>query len=189
MSIVGPDHGGDGVAVALTPAVLKLLSDPAAYQAKLDELDRVKKETAAIVAMVGPAQEIMALRDKANADTAAARLALEQAKMDAERTVSEARNSASQLMAAAEANLKELEGEAVLVRKQMQDERNAVSAAQAEVAAELHKLDDWILEVEFKRGEVEKREAALKGQKDYVERKLTGINEKIAAFQAALGSL
>jgi len=68
--------------------LLAVVANPEVYKAKLDALDAATAENKKYVEALGPASEIVALRDEAKVAVQAAKEALEQAKTNAAQNLS-----------------------------------------------------------------------------------------------------
>jgi trimeric autotransporter adhesin len=185
MSIVA---NSDAAAATVDPfAVAKLLASPTEFAAKLQELEDATIAAESAVALVGPAADILRLKDEAEQDRAAAAVALgnaqhvlADAKKDAADALSSAKQKAAELIAGAESRAAALIADTQQacdeMRKQSADEladakKKSAEAKKAVVAAnnrdvEAQAAKDAATKAEFKanavRDEFEKKLAKIK---------------------------
>lgn len=67
--------------------LLTVVANPGVYKAKIDALDKATEENKKYIALVGPVNEILAMREKTAKDAADSQAALEKAQQDAAATV------------------------------------------------------------------------------------------------------
>ena len=155
--------------------LLAVVANPDVYKAKLDALDAATAENKKYVEAIGPASEIVALRDQAKADAQAKKDALTQAKEEAVQIVSAANAKADEIVSAAQVKANELasaaltaQSEADLAAKQnkaaLAETKKAVAAAEAakataeEKAAELVKA---VADAEAAKADAEATKASI----------------------------
>jgi hypothetical protein len=97
-SITGATSGGMDQMFAL----LKLASDPQAYSEKIQALKDATEQHAAIVALVGPADEVLALREEVKASVKEAKDKVSKAKKDADEIKSKAEAAAAEQLTLAQ---------------------------------------------------------------------------------------
>lgn len=186
--IVGAEHGGVGGVDAFA-ATLKLITDKDELERRLAILQQTKEEAAKVVALAGPASEIVQMRQKLGEDLAAAKKELEQARQQAALLVDEARSRAAGITEEAK----------TLVEQQKQ----ALSAAREQAASIVAEAQRQLAEVEKEREEVRvigqlaadsKKQAerdikaahAIKAEYEQRERTLAAVAEQ---FRASLGKV
>ena len=97
-SITGATSGGMDQMFAL----LKLASDPQVYSEKMQALKDATEQHAAIVALVGPADEVLALREEAKASVKEAKDKVSKAKKEADEIKSKAEAAAAEQLTLAQ---------------------------------------------------------------------------------------
>lgn len=162
--------------------LLQVVSNPKEYEAKVKALEEATAAHAAIVNAVGPASEIPALRDKAAADVAEAKAALEQAKAQAVEIVTQAKAEAASAVKAAKDEAKSIKVKATALQAEATQQRDlanvakqAVDKEQIAVAQLQQQLSEKIAAVEIAKEqldvakqEVEANKAALRKRLDQV---------------------
>lgn len=138
--IVGAEHGGGAGGVDAFAATLKLITDKDELERRLAILQQTKDEAAKVVALAGPASEIVQMRQKLGEDLAAAKKDRDDARQQAAMIVEEARSRAAGITEEAE----------TLVEQQKQ----ALSAARAQAAEIVAEAQRQLAEVEKEREEV-----------------------------------
>ena len=121
--------------------LLTVVSNPALYQEKLQSLESSIAENKKYVDLVGPASDILALKEKAKKDAEDAAEVLENAKQQAAKLVSDANQQASKSIATAKSEADNLKADAQQVvimanALKAQAESAAAKAAQTQVNAE-----------------------------------------------------
>jgi cell division septum initiation protein DivIVA len=187
MSIASDITGGVGGDAAQVFTLLSVVSNPEVYAEKLKALVEATEANKKIVALVGPASEIMQIRKDIEADKAAAKTGLADARKQASTVVSDANKKAKAILAEAsekrdsilaDAQAKQAEAEAFLVREKevaqyLDDQAAMIASREAELKAS--------------KAEVEKlRDEVLAQQKDY-HAKAEALQKKITAFANTLG--
>lgn len=128
-------------------SIATLLGNPAKLKAEYDKLENAKREAERVVALVGPAREVMALREQAKVDANRAAAALAQANDNAQMTMRSTQERAAQLTAHAEQN----------ARSVMESAHRALESAQSKLREVSAKAD----EVERAERESQARIAAM----------------------------
>ncbi len=156
--------------------VLSLIADPSKFSAKLNEFKAAKAAADESIALVGPAQEILSMRDQLKAELAAAQAALAQAERDAERRIAEATAQAARILAQAEADagvakatLESAQEQAAELRKQAAAELTLASQ-ERETAQSMREaneqrgryLDDLRMQTETERAGLQAQRATLR---------------------------
>lgn len=116
--------------------LLKVVADPAAYTAKVKELEEATARYQEVVALAGPASEIVAIREQIAMDQREAKAALADAKTKAAGIVKNAETKAEALLSEADAKAKAELDEAAKKSEEAQaaEERAKVALANAEAA-------------------------------------------------------
>ena len=125
--------------------LLAVVANPDVYKAKLDALDAATAENKKYVEAIGPASEIVALRDEAKAAAQAAKEALAQAKTDAAQLVSNANTKADGIVVAAQSTAETMIATAVAAKDEAdlaakQNKAALLEAKKATAAAEAAKV-------------------------------------------------
>ena len=125
--------------------LLTVVADPKAYQAKIKALEDATAENKKFVELVGPASDIVSLKEKALADTEAAKAALAEAKQKAGELVKAANEKAAGIVADAQAQGAALKqaaqaelDEAKAAKAEAKSAAKAATTRQAEARSEEH---------------------------------------------------
>ena len=157
--------------------LLKVVADPAAYEAKIAELNALITKGEATMKLVGPADEILAAREEVKADKAEAKEALRVAKAKAADMVREAEEKVQRLEQDAQQRANE-QLKAVLVKladtataeaeaKEAADAaRKAEAAAKRNEASAKKRADELKVELEKARKAREEADAYKKSVAD-----------------------
>ena len=129
MSIANNIDGTSGSSSQLFD-LLTVVSNPTLYQEKLQSLEAAIAENKKYVALVGPASDILALKEKAQKDSENAAEVLDSAKQQATELISDAKTQASSIVSTAKSEADNLKADA----QQVVIMANAIKA-QAESAA------------------------------------------------------
>jgi hypothetical protein len=183
-SITGAPAGGDAAQVF---TLLSVMADPVAYNKKLADLVEATEANKKIVELVGPASEILQIRKDIEADKAAAKAELADARKQASATVSDANKKAKAILAEASEKRDSILADA-------QAKQAEVEAALAAANQRAHELDDLAAQLTAREAQLnaaarkveEIREETLAQQKDYYA-KAEALQKKIAAFANTLG--
>lgn len=155
--------------------LLKVVADPAAYTAKVKELEEATARYQEVVALAGPASEIVAIREQVAADQKEAKASLAAAKAKAAGLIKDAEAKAEALLkdATAKANAELAEAseknkEAAATAKQAKGaladaEKTKADAAKAAAAADerIAALDDELAAAKKARMEAEELKATI----------------------------
>jgi hypothetical protein len=114
---------------------ISLVTNPQIYEAKIKSLQAATAENQKFVELIGPATEILALRDKLTADTTAAAAALAEAKVTSVETVKKAQEKAEGIVKDADAKAAKLVSEAQAAA----DDAKAAQAEARKSAADVKK--------------------------------------------------
>lgn len=133
----------DGSSSSANPLMdlLKLVANPEEYSSKIKQMDEATARYNAAIALAGPADQILTLRDRAIEDRKAAEAELASAKKEAADIVAEAKASARQIEKAAKEKAAQVGAEADEHLKAAKSAESAASnamnvAVQREVAAD-----------------------------------------------------
>lgn len=125
--------------------LLAVVANPDVYKAKLDVLDAATAENKKYVEAIGPASEIVALRDQAKADAQAKKDTLAQAKEEAVQIVSNANTKADGIVSAAQSTAETMIASAVAAKDEAdlaakQNKAALLETKKATAAAEAAKV-------------------------------------------------
>ena len=155
--------------------LLSLISNPDAYSKKLKELQASIDEQKKFVELVGPASEIIALREKAKEDNESKAQALSDAKEKATSILSEAKVAASGILSDAAARAEQILAEANAKKDEITNTLSetkaslaaaktaeaAAKTSQATANAKAKELSDILEATEKAKAEAEEAKAAL----------------------------
>lgn len=167
--MISTDITGGNAGASQLLDLLSLVANPQVYEAKIKSLQEATELNRKYVEAVGPANEVLDLRDKAKADRATAASELNAARDAAREAVSDAKKVASDLTKAANdaAVAKKAEAERLVVSAQLQlaeieSRTQALAKSKAELVAQQEKLSAVMAEVEATRNSllVDKTEVA-----------------------------
>lgn len=149
----------DGSAPGNNPLtdLLKVVANPAAYTDKIAELEAATARYEKMVALAGPASEIVALREQAGKDREAAKEALATAKGKANAMIKDAETKAAGITKAAEIDAKTRAVEAA-------DKLSAAKALEAEAQAKLADIQAAEADVAKRAEEAAKTAETLKAE-------------------------
>jgi hypothetical protein len=131
-------------------------ADPKVYQAKLKELQDTADRNQKYVEAVGPASDILILRDQAKTDAADAVQALQDAKDQATQLVSDAQTQAKSIVDAANAEATDTTNEAKLLKATAASAMSVAQTAQANADAAQAKADAAMLANQARAKDLEK---------------------------------
>jgi F0F1-type ATP synthase membrane subunit b/b' len=183
-SITGIPAGNEASQVL---TLLSVMADPVAYNKKLNDLIEATEANKKFAELAGPASEIIEIRKEIEADKAAAKSDLADARRQASSLVADANKKAKSILA--EANQKSDE---IIARAQKKQEEAEAALEVArlrsiELDSQVTMIASREAELAASVAEVEKlREETLSLQKEY-ESKAEELQKKIAAFASALG--
>ena len=118
--------------------LLTVVANPGVYKAKIDALDKATEENKKYIALVGPANEILAMREKIAKDAADSQVALEKAQQDAAAVISDAKVEAKDITKKAQDKAAALNAKAQAAA----DEATAKLAQAEQVLADAQKKQD-----------------------------------------------
>lgn len=121
--------GGSGGDTAQVFSLLAVIANPDLYTQKLTDMVNATEENKKFVALVGPATEILQLKDEAKKDREEARKELQQAKADAAEKKAESARTNKEVLAKAEADAAKIRTDAAELK-----------TAQAALVKEVEKL-------------------------------------------------
>jgi chromosome segregation ATPase len=135
--------------------LLSLVANPKVYEAKIKSLQDATELNRKYVEAVGPANEILDLRDKAKADRAAAASELEAAKASAGEAAANAKKAASDVTknantaaAAKKEEAERLVAAAQVQRAELESRSQSLAKAQTELDKQQEKLAAALIEVD-----------------------------------------
>ena len=170
--------------------ILDLLSlvaaDPKVYQAKLKELQDTADRNQKYVEAVGPASDILVLRDQAKTDAEDAAQTLQDAKAQASQLVADAKAQASSTIAAADAQAADITDEAKLLKSTAASAMSVAQTAQANADKAQAKADAAMATAQARAKDLEKAIAAAQAASAAAD---AAKAEIIAKHQAFIESL
>lgn len=159
--------------VAKTFKMLSLLADPTAYADKMAALQQATDEYNKVLALVGPATEILTLREQVDADRAAAAKELAEAKQDAAKTKQEAKAAAKDVVDTAKAKAaqmttaaQKLEADAAEQVAAVAKREQALNQAADELAARVAAFDVRASELDRAAATLAEQKKALAAERD-----------------------
>jgi len=166
--------------------LLTVVSNPAAYQTKLKALEDATAEHKKYVELVGPASDILKLKEKSQKDAQEAAGVLDSAKQQATSLISDAKAQASDIVALAKTEASKLKADAQDVMDaaklvKTQADRAATQAVQAQA-----KADFAVAEANAKVKELDKAIDDAQAAKDAANALKADILAKHKAFIASL---
>ena len=166
MSITNNIDGSSGNANQLLD-LLSVVSNPKVYEAKVKSLQEAIDQNKKYVELVGPASEVLALRDKAQQDAAEAEKLVEDAKAQALQIVNDGQRRADALVSEAKGQAQKLKNEADELIKEAKQKSADASLAETKANATKVELEKTLLSYEKKIAELEeaKQEAIEAGRK------------------------
>jgi chromosome segregation ATPase len=176
MSLVGPDGSGGGSGDFL--AVAALLADSGRLQALYKELEDKKAQAQAVIALAGPASEILQIRASIDSELESAKAEHRKAKEERDSIVASALAQAAQTTenAAQRSNSARVDAAAILAEA---DRRLAAASAVKDGA------DKRLAEVANQEVNLRVWEDKLKGQLADLLAQQSILNERVAALRAA----
>jgi chromosome segregation ATPase len=175
--------GGDAAQVF---SLLAVVADPDAYGAKLKKLVAATEEHKKFVALVGPADQIAALRVEATADRAAAAQELSAAITEAKRLKDEGKSAAKSLTDAATKALEDAKAKAAQVRAEIQQELIAAKAATSALAEQVAAAAAAEKDAKDRVAALAKLQAETKAERDAAMAERKALTAKIEAFAKGL---
>jgi len=172
MSLSGPDQGTGGDSFG---AMVALLADPNRLQAKYADLAQRQKAAEDAVALVGPAQDVLRLRDEAQADREAAAALL-----------ADANTRATGMVERAAANAAEQERRAEETAQAVLDH---AGAAKAEADASIAQLAESRSALATERQALDKLSSDLEAQRQAQEAHLHDLAAREEALAAKVAKL
>lgn len=185
---------GGGVSGSLTgsggasaDAILRLLSDPTALQAKVEQLDKAEKKASAVIALVGPAEQIPALHEKASEAFRQASAKLEWAERESATILATARLDAQAAITEAESKATaavEFEASVKLAcEKALSDAKKILDDAEARRVQMETGLSARKVELDRALAEVSAKSQAMKIEREVLEAEKARIEAKFVTIQ------
>jgi len=174
MSIVGNMPGESGKLLEM----LQIISDKGLYESRIAQFEEVKRQANEAIALVGPAAEVMNLRDAAKADREAAAAELQRSAKERQDAAKEAQEAGARVLAAAQASANKAESDAGAAVAE-----SARRAAGYDAAAKA--AERALEEAKTKAGDIAAKEAALLEFDAALDAKSKVLDERIAKIAAA----
>jgi hypothetical protein len=165
---------------------LKLLADPVELERRYAALREAEEQANSVIALAGPASQILTMRRQIEEELAAAKAALGDARMQASLLVDTARQKAQEIEA--EARAKQEENDAAIVAIRLEEEQ-ALATAKANMAAADSLKKEYLsklVAVDNAKEQVEAETDALRGARVAFENRLAAMNDVIEQFRSAL---
>lgn len=157
---IGGSFAGGGQADQMM-SMLKVLADPATLATRLEELKKAEESAAKVVALVGPADEILAIRARIEAEKEEsarklieARETIERAIFDQDQILRTAQSSAGEI-------IEKAADQALEIKSQANELLSVAANREKSVKAEAALLEAEIAAVKNKQLELEALEASL----------------------------
>jgi cell division septum initiation protein DivIVA len=167
MSITNNIDGSSGSSNQLLE-LLSVVSNPKVYEAKVKSLQEATDENKKYVELVGPASEIIELREKAKADAAKAEKLLEDAKAQALQIVNDGQRKSDGLVSEAKAQAQKLKNEADGLIEVAKQKSADASLAETKANAAKVELEKTLVAVEKQLAEAEDaKKAALEAERKF----------------------
>lgn len=147
MSITTNIDGSSGNSNQLLE-LLSVVSNPKVYEAKVKALQEATDENKKYVELVGPASEILALREKAKQDAEEAERLLSEAKSQASNAISQSKVQAKEIVEDAKAEAEQIKQHAEALADNAKEKLAAASLAETKVNASKVELEKALLTVE-----------------------------------------
>jgi cell division septum initiation protein DivIVA len=167
--------------------LVRLLADPVRLKEKLAQLQTAKDEAQAVVDLVGPASEVVSIREKIEADRQLTEDLLVDAKAQAEKIVQDARAEASRIIADAKeeavSRLAQADAEvsrANVMKHEAQTMNAQMMGAQAEVEARLKEVGEREKQITAAQDQLDRKQAEL-------DQRIGQLEEVRARVSASLG--
>jgi len=170
----GTPMGGTGDSSQLLD-LLTVVANPGVYKSKIDALDKATEENKKYIALVGPANEILAMREKIAQDVAASQAALEKAQQDAIAAVADAKTEAKDITKKAQEKAAALNAKA--------------QAAADEAQAKLTQAEQVLADAQKQQAAADKQEKAQTSKMQALEKakaELDAANAEVAEIKADL---
>ena len=153
-------------------ASLELLANPTALQERIDQLKQAEESANEVLALVGPANEILSMREDIENLKQAAQDALDQAQADADSIVDKAEQDAALIKDRAQAEAAQTVEQANAVAKDAEGRRAKAAENVAVVERELTairtregELDEQAAALQQKAEELTSQAASLQGER------------------------
>jgi chromosome segregation ATPase len=167
--------------------LLAVMADPKAYNEKLQALQTAVAENKKYVDLVGPANDIMMLREKADTELAEARDQAKQMREEADGVLAEAKTEAKAIVAEAskkasesKAAAKKLEEDAKRKNDDLDVKISNLAAQQAALDADKKSVEKMAEMALAERQEAIKQQEAAKAERDAVIAKHKALIESLA---------
>lgn len=185
MSIANNIDGSSGGANQLLD-LLSVVSNPKVYEAKIKALDEATAENKKYVELVGPASEILNLREKANAALEKAENTLAEAEAQATQVINDGKRKADAMIAEAKAQAQQLENKAKALIAEANQKTADASLAETVANATKVELDKQMLALEAKVSAAEQSKKEAESAKVMFDNAYSKIIAKHKAFIESL---
>jgi hypothetical protein len=185
MSIVDSSQVG-GASFVQT---LQMLANPEEVQRRFQALVEQQAKTEEFLKLVGPANEILAMRQRIELDLEQAKQVLGDARVQAAMLVDTARRKAQEIEQELVAKQQAAEADIAAIRA---EEEQAVASTKANMAAANGLKNDYLaklVEVDNLKAQVEKERDELRGARVAFENRLQAATDIVEQFRSALGAL
>ena len=165
---------------------ISLVTNPKAYEAKIKALQEATEANQKFVELIAPATEIIDLREKLKADKAAAKTALEEAKIKSDVTVKTAQATADAILADAKAKAEQLTIEAQAAADDAKAAQSEARKSANEVKKAKSDYDNLSVSLKDQQDELAKTQAKAEAVKKEAEALRADLIEKHTAFIKSL---
>ena len=162
--------------------LLALVSNPEAYKAKVDALDAATAENKKYVEAIGPASEIIALRDKAAELKQEAEAMVAKATVDSTTIVDEARAQATEIVLTAQTKAKDVTTKAKAAEEKAATYTSAAQTLMSEALAAQDKANTALAAAEGLNAAAEQAKADAEAAQKLAETTRSQIIAKHQAF-------
>lgn len=172
--------------------MVAFLADPEKVKAEYQRIESARADAQKLVDLVGPAQEVIKLRDEAMRMNDEARTSLASAKSDASRTTSDAKSKAEAILAQARQKADEMTAQAANALNEAQNKdlavANALASAKALEARAQSVIDAAIKEANYEKEVALSSIAASAKVKAKFEAAMKIVNSRVAALNVEVNA-
>lgn len=167
--------------------VVRLLADPVALKAKLDQLKSAKDSAQAVVDLAGPASEILSIREKIDTDRQQAEDLLVAAQQQADKLVNDSREEAKRIVADAkeEALNRIADADSALAHSNVLKEE--AQTLNAQIMGQQAELQARLDEVGEEKKALEAAQAVVDQKQKELDQRIGQLEEVRARVSASLG--
>lgn len=170
-------------------ATLKLLADPEEMQRRYAALQTAEARAKEVIALVGPAEEIVAMRKQIAEDLEGAKTALGEARMQAGIIVDDARRKVQAIEAEIAEKQKAADADVALYKAEAKAARDAALASQAELKRLQAEYQGKLADVDNLKTQLEHEKEALVTSRVAFENRLHSLADIVEQFRGALGAV